>query len=350
MTVWYLLLRGIGIGLLAGMILTIALRFRQAYPLRLLALFGACLCGYLLAPVLHELGRGPAFYLAVAFSDAAVLAFLLLVQALFEDHRRPDTRTLGFGAAYLGASYIEIGLAHGLGLDTRWLEVPVRLAMLAGALYALYVVVRNWQQDLVEARRRLRLAVIAVTGCYVLGVTLAESLVGGGTFPPWVELANSVGIVASILVFACAALVLGADGLLPAVAALDPAAPPPPEPHQDPELRRILSAMEEDAAYRDMELTIRGLAERVGSAEHRVRRLINRELQFRNFNDFLNHYRLREVARRLAEPAESRVPILTIAMDAGYRSMTTFNRAFRAAYGLTPTQFRRNPCAIPEKS
>lgn len=35
------------------------------------------------------------------------------------------------------------------------------------------------------------------------------------------------------------------------------------------------------------------------------------------------------------------MPILTIALDAGFGSLGPFNRAFRAETGLTPTEFRR---------
>ena len=89
-----------------------------------------------------------------------------------------------------------------------------------------------------------------------------------------------------------------------------------------------------------MELTIRRLGENLGIPEHRLRRLINRELGYRNFNDFLNHYRLGDVVEKLADADSRHLPILTIAMDAGYRSLTTFNRAFKASYGLTPREYR----------
>jgi len=35
------------------------------------------------------------------------------------------------------------------------------------------------------------------------------------------------------------------------------------------------------------------------------------------------------------------VPVLTIAMDAGFQSIGPFNRAFKAATDSTPTEFRR---------
>jgi AraC-like DNA-binding protein len=355
MTEWFFLLRGIALGLLVGMILLIWLRFSSYYALRVLAAFGVCLCGYLIAPMLWQVHWS--VYIAIAFSDASVLMFLLLAQALFEDHQRPERKTLLFGALYLSYSYVEITLEHLFGVDTGWLRMPVRIAMLGGALYALYIVVRHWKQDLVAARRRLRLAVSAVTGCYVVGVTLAESLATDLNVPLWVEVINSAGILASLLIFSSVSLKLGAEGLLP-----EPHGPgaeksgeqnavsPPPQAVTNPIVEKVITSMEVEKSYRDMGLSIRGLADQLGVAEHRLRKLINQSLNYRNFNDFLNRYRLAEVAARLAEPAEAQIPILTIAMDAGYRSMTTFNRAFRAEFDQTPTDYRRQHCPISEKS
>jgi AraC-like DNA-binding protein len=35
------------------------------------------------------------------------------------------------------------------------------------------------------------------------------------------------------------------------------------------------------------------------------------------------------------------VPVLTIALDAGFSSLGPFNRAFKAETGMTPSEFRR---------
>ena len=43
----------------------------------------------------------------------------------------------------------------------------------------------------------------------------------------------------------------------------------------------------------------------------------------------------------LADPTQEAVPILTIAMDAGFQSLGPFNRAFKAQTGVTPSEFRR---------
>ena len=52
-----------------------------------------------------------------------------------------------------------------------------------------------------------------------------------------------------------------------------------------------------------------------------------------------------EAKAALADLAQRDVPILTIALDAGFQSIGPFNRAFKADTGLTPTEFRRLPLA-----
>ena len=90
---------------------------------------------------------------------------------------------------------------------------------------------------------------------------------------------------------------------------------------------------------------IGGLAAQLGEQEYRLRRTINGQLGFRNFSAFLNSYRLAEVKAALADPAQRDVPIITIALDAGFGSLGPFNRAFREAEGMTPSEFRARTLA-----
>ncbi|MDU6560307.1 MAG: helix-turn-helix domain-containing protein, partial [Streptococcus vestibularis] len=61
----------------------------------------------------------------------------------------------------------------------------------------------------------------------------------------------------------------------------------------------------------------------------------------RNFSAFLNRYRLDDAKAALSDPGQRDVPILTIAIDAGFQSIGPFNRAFKAATAMTPSEFRR---------
>jgi len=107
-------------------------------------------------------------------------------------------------------------------------------------------------------------------------------------------------------------------------------------------LDRLRRLMEHDRVSREGGLTIAVLAARLAIPEYRLRRLINQRLGHRNFTSFVNGYRLAEASAALADPGQSAVPILTIALDAGFSSIGPFNRAFKAQTGMTPSDFRRD--------
>lgn len=96
-----------------------------------------------------------------------------------------------------------------------------------------------------------------------------------------------------------------------------------------------------DRAYRFEDLGVASLASRLSVPEYRLRRVINQRLGHRNFNVYVNGYRLAEAKSRLADRAQRELPILTIALDSGFQSIGPFNRAFKADTGLTPSEFRR---------
>ena len=69
----------------------------------------------------------------------------------------------------------------------------------------------------------------------------------------------------------------------------------------------------------------------------------------RNFADFVNGFRIEAAMARLGDPNEARTTVAAIAFDLGYGSLGPFNRAFRAATGATPTEWRRQALqASPE--
>ena len=95
--------------------------------------------------------------------------------------------------------------------------------------------------------------------------------------------------------------------------------------------------MADGQAHRQDGLTLAQLAGQLGLGEAALRTLINQQLGFRNFNDFLHHHRLADAVQQLA--AGDR-PVLSVALDCGYGSIGPFNRAFKQRYGMTPTDYR----------
>ena len=113
------------------------------------------------------------------------------------------------------------------------------------------------------------------------------------------------------------------------------------DPAEDHLAAALQYAMAHEHTYRSEDLTVASLASRLAVPEYRLRRLINKRLGHRNFNAYVNGFRLDASRAALADPAQRDVPILTLALDAGFQSLGPFNRAFKASTGLTPTEFRR---------
>ncbi|MEX2962572.1 helix-turn-helix domain-containing protein [Microbulbifer sp. TYP-18] len=231
--------------------------------------------------------------------------------------------------------------------DTLYiLSQPMKLGLVAAGLVTL---LRHFQSDLVEARRNLRAALLTAIGSYMLIVICAEFLFSYQPMPAEVPILHAV--LASLLCFAACLWLLA---LSPAALTESlpnnensantkreiPVASEPLDPQQTQLLQRLQSHMS-DGGYRRTGLTIRELAELLDAREHVLRALINRHLGYRNFNEYLNQFRIDEASTRLADPDQAHLPVLTIALDTGYRSLSPFNAAFKRRHDLTPTEFRR---------
>ncbi|MEO0628753.1 MAG: helix-turn-helix transcriptional regulator [Bacteroidota bacterium] len=101
----------------------------------------------------------------------------------------------------------------------------------------------------------------------------------------------------------------------------------------------LTELMARDRSYTDPTLTLTDLADQLGMTSKQTSALINKEFK-QNFNDFINTYRVEEVKRRLEAGEGEQFTILSIAMDCGFNSKTTFNRVFKRLSGETPGQFK----------
>lgn len=205
--------------------------------------------------------------------------------------------------------------------------------------HALWLAVTNRKDDLVEPRRRFRLVFAFVVGITGVVIAIGEVLVGTSP-PPWLSLFHSAALGTLVLgfslwlleprdVFAAATPPVGPRRLPGEVSAADEA-----------DLGR-LDALMRVGIYRREGLTVGALAAEVGVPEHRLRQLINGALGYQNFSAFLNTRRIADAKAALENPANVRKQILQVALDVGYGSVGPFNRAFKAAAGMTPTEYRR---------
>ncbi|UTW59536.1 AraC family transcriptional regulator [Kordiimonas sp. SCSIO 12603] len=104
---------------------------------------------------------------------------------------------------------------------------------------------------------------------------------------------------------------------------------------------RLMVLVENEKIYLEDGLTIPMLAERVGIPPHQLRNLINQKMGYRNFSQFLAKYRIANIRTALADPEQAHLPILTIALNGGFSSLTTFNRTFRTEVGKSAGAYRK---------
>ena len=104
--------------------------------------------------------------------------------------------------------------------------------------------------------------------------------------------------------------------------------------------RDLLALMAKESPWKDSELTLGDLAARLESTPHKVSELLNARLG-QTFYDFVNGYRVEDVQRRIASGENRTRTMLTLALDAGFASKSTFNQAFKSRTGQTPSAYKR---------
>jgi putative ABC transport system permease protein len=93
--------------------------------------------------------------------------------------------------------------------------------------------------------------------------------------------------------------------------------------------------------YQDPELSLSSLAEKLELTTHELSRVINVVLK-KSFNDFINEYRVAEVARKMQDPANDHITLLGIALESGFNSQSTFTRIFKQMTGKSPVEYKND--------
>lgn len=102
---------------------------------------------------------------------------------------------------------------------------------------------------------------------------------------------------------------------------------------------KLEKAMVLEKLYRNPELTLSDLAIHLGTNPSFLSKMINRSFE-KNFNDFVNEYRVMEVKEQLSNPELANLTIMSLAYDAGFNSKATFNRAFKKFTGDSPKTYQ----------
>lgn len=348
-------------GALIALLLLAALRFAcdrfEAPAARVGVLLLLCLVVQTIASSPFMEKSGPWWWQAplVAVSVGNSVLFWLFARSLFDDGFRWHPAHLALWGTVMawGLLFFAVvvmpqqrqlaGFALAVAVAMRW--IPIVFAVLAVVAVAF-----QWRADLVERRRWLRGFILSAGALYTVVMAVARMASGDGRLTAWMAGVDVVLLLIIVGTLAARELRVTSTALFPAPAVL----PPPKAASQSPsaaspgdegpasELHRLMT---DKKVYRSADLSVASLAALLKIPEYRLRRVINGQLGHRNFNAYINSFRLAEAKMALADPRRRDLPVLTIALEAGFQSIGPFNRAFKATTGSTPTEFRRQNLA-----
>jgi AraC-like DNA-binding protein len=285
----------------------------------------------------------------IALSTGNIVVFWLFTRALFDDAFKMRWWHALVWAAVAGFSFINCAWIAPASGNVRFAILAINLLVLGFIALAVGQTIASWSADLVEGRRRLRVFIVSAAALYGGINAVLQILVSGREAADVANTANAAllaGIVAAICYSMMRVAAVDLFPVAPVVTAVAnvsaPSVAPPDSGTADQRLvDALMRLMADERIYRHDNITIGTLATKLRIPEYKLRRLINQRLGYRNFNVFLNNHRIEEAKAALADPSQAEVPVITIAMDAGFQSLGPFNRAFKATTGVTPTEYRR---------
>jgi AraC-like DNA-binding protein len=267
--------------------------------------------------------------------------FWLFIMALFDDGFHFRAR-MAAPLAAMGGLFLSCLPFPAVETVSKLAQFSITLVLMA---HVIVLTRRSLRDDLVDSRRQFSsiVAILVPAVCLAIGVIEVYELLD--------MRAEGTNVISAILFVVSAGFALGIAGirksLLPEFSR-----PRRTSVSGHPAADRFdLARLEElmkDGVYLHSGLTIGELAGRMNIPEHRLRRLINKGLGYRNFAAFINDHRIEEAARRLSEPKTAREQITSLAFDLGYSSLAPFNRAFRERLGMSPSQYREKALSAVE--
>ena len=269
--------------------------------------------------------------------------------------RRPERFWIHLSLSGLQLAYFATCFA--LPLTTKWdwytggharfVRPVFELALLASlGIYAAMSLrcLRDYRRDLAQARSdddryatnwltRVIVALVGVLAIYA-GFTLWDWLSGG------IDYFQETGLYLALVAIG---LYLGVEGWRHAAVRFPvPILPTLIDPATGPDWSTIAATFDarlrEADWARDADLSLPALARRLATNTGRLSRAINQGLG-RNFSTWINGVRAETVAAQI--DAGSNDDLLNLAFDAGFSSKASFNRAFHARFGVSPSRYRR---------
>jgi len=103
-------------------------------------------------------------------------------------------------------------------------------------------------------------------------------------------------------------------------------------------LQKLQELMETEKPYLNSDLNLRSLANQLDTNTNYLSKVIN-HTDATNFNDYINRHRVQEMQQHLRNGAHKKFTFLSLALECGFNSKATFNRAFKKHTGKSPRAY-----------
>ena len=104
---------------------------------------------------------------------------------------------------------------------------------------------------------------------------------------------------------------------------------------------QLTQLMHDEKPFLNPTLKLGELAEILGTNPSILSAVINTVFE-KNFNDFINEYRVQEVIAKMSNPELDKLTLLALAFDSGFNSKSSFNSVFKKVTGKTPNSYKKN--------
>jgi len=234
------------------------------------------------------------------------------------------------------------------------------IIMIGLSFHAIYIALSGYKTDLIENRRKLRLYFI-IAASFLIIIT---RLIGSGSAYYAMYLGSWTGTIASgplntlvvtlALAFSLTLFIFGFNINSQFKYVLENHSTK--LPIADVSKRRVLKSDNKlidkieqklivEKLYQKPGLTVEQFANEIGVHRNKLRKLITNYYGVKNFNQFLNQYRLKQVVHELQSTDNL---ISTIAYNSGFSSLSVFNTLFKSKFGVTPNEFRNQLLVFKE--
>lgn len=102
--------------------------------------------------------------------------------------------------------------------------------------------------------------------------------------------------------------------------------------------KQLQQVMLKEKFFKEPELDLGELAGKLGVHPNNLSQVIN-SFENKNFYDYINNLRVEEFKKLVTDSANQQYTLLSLAFECGFNSKTAFNRNFKKATGISPSEY-----------